>query len=190
MNFNKKDKFYVIVFAIIIVASLWAFISSAVITRNFTKDSQSNKLNNKKVYVEDFLLTETKNGKKYWEIYADKGSYEEENKIAYVQNAIGNFYENDEVVASFKSPKATINSETGSIILYNRSKLMYKDFTSIVADEFNYDGTNKPIHAKGNVVIENPQRFVLNANTAELSSDMSKIKVNGKVVTKIYEKRK
>ena len=98
----------------------------------------NNTLANKRVYVEDLLLTETKDGQKYWEIYADKGYYEDNEKIANVTNSIGNIYDNDEVIASFQSPRATINSETGQIIMYDRSKLMYKDFTSIVADEFTY----------------------------------------------------
>ena len=190
MDFKKKDKFYIILFSVIAVLLLWAFISAVFITKNFKKDLAANKLDNKKVYVEDLLLTETKDGKKYWEIFAEKGYYEDDKKIAYVADSIGNFYENDEVVASFYSPKATINSETGQIILYDRSKLMYKDFTSIVADEFNYDGQDKPILAKGNVVIENPQKFVINAQEADLTDKMTKITVKGKVDTKIYEKGK
>ena len=188
MDFKNKDKFYIILFSIVAVMLVWAFISAAFITKNFKKDMAANKLDNKKVYVEDLLLTETKEGKKYWEIFAEKGYYEDDKKIAYVADSIGNFYENDEVVASFQSPKATINSETGQIMLYDRSKLMYKDFTSITADEFNYDGQDKPILAKGNVVIENPKKFIINAENVDLTEQMTKITVKGKVVTKIYEK--
>ena len=190
MNFKNKDKFYIILSAIIIIALGWAFISAAVITRNFKKNAATNNLANKKVYVEDLLLTETKDGKKYWEIYADKGYYEESDKIAFVTNAIGNFYDKDVVVASFKSPRATINSETGSIVMYDRSILMYKDFTSIIADEFTYDGKDKPIYAKGHVVIENPGQFIVNGSDAILSDEMTKFTIKGKVETKIFEKGK
>ena len=191
MNFKDKDKLYIIIFTVITVALIWAFLSAAIITRNFKKDLAANKLDNKKVYVEDLLLTETKNGKKYWEIFADKGYYEDNQKVAFIQNSIGNFYdENGEVVASFQSPQAIVNSETGQIKLFFRSKLMYKDFTSIVADEFDYKGEDEPVLAKGNVIIENPGQFVITSKNAELTDEMTKITVKGKVLTKIYEKGK
>ena len=191
MNFKNKDKFYIIVFSVITVALIWAFLSAAIITRNFKKDLAENKLENKKVYVEDLLLTETKNGKKYWEIFADKGYYEDNQKVAFIQNSIGNFYdENGEVVASFQSPQAIIDSETGRIRLFYRSKLIYKDFTSIVADEFDYRGEDEPVLAKGNVVIENPGKFIITSKDAELTDEMTKITVKGKVLTKIYEEGK
>ena len=191
MNFKNKDKFYIIVFSVITVALIWAFLSAAIITRNFKKDLAENKLDNKKVYVEDLLLTETKNGKKYWEIFADKGYYEDNQKVAFIQNSIGNFYdENGEVVASFQSPQAIIDSETGRIRLFYRSKLIYKDFTSIVADEFDYRGEDEPVLAKGNVVIENPGKFIITSKYAELTDEMTKITVKGKVLTKIYEEGK
>ena len=191
MNFKNKDKFYIIVFSVITVALIWAFLSASIITRNFKKDLAENKLGNKKVYVEDLLLTETKNGKKYWEIFADKGYYEDNQKVAFIQNSIGNFYdENGEVVASFQSPQAIIDSETGRIRLFYRSKLIYKDFTSIVADEFDYRGEDEPVLAKGNVVIENPGKFIITSKDAELTDEMTKITVKGKVLTKIYEEGK
>lgn len=189
-DLKNKDKFYVILVSVIVLALIWAFLSAAFITKNFKKNMANNTLNNKKIYVEDLLLTETKEGQKYWEIYADNGYYEDNQKIAYVGNSIGNFYENEEVIASFQSPRATINSETGTIILYDRSKLMYKDFTSIIADEFIYEGNKKPVYAKGNVVIEKPGELYITGDNAVLSEDMTHFTINGKVNTKMYEKRK
>lgn len=189
--FKDKKKLYITIFSLIIFVLIWAFISAAFITKSFKKDLAENKLNNKKILVEDLLLTETKNGKKYWEIYADGGYYEDNEKIAYIINSVGNFYdENEEVIASFKSPQGIINSETGEIKLFNRSELMYKDFTSIIADEFNYQGEDKPILAKGKVIIKNPQKFKITADNAYLTDNMTKISVKGKVITKIYEKGK
>ena len=66
---------------------------------------------------------------------------------------------------------------------------MYKDFTSVVADEFNYDGNDKPILAKGNVLIENPGKLYLTGNNATLTNNMTKITIKGKVSTKVYEKK-
>ena len=190
LDIKNKSKFYIIIGIIVTIVLLWAFISAAFSTRAFQKNVRENTLDNKKVYVEDLLITETKEGQKYWEIYADKGYYEDAQKIAYVTNSIGNFYEDNEVVASFESPRATINSETGSIIMYDRSKLIYKDFTSITADEFTYAGEHKPIHAKGNVIIENPGQFHLSGDKAILTNEMTNIKIKGKVKTKIFDKGK
>ena len=191
IDFKKRDKLYVIIGVVVVIALVWAFVSAAIITQTFQKNARENKLDNKKVYVEDLLLTETKDGRKYWEIYADKGYYEDSNKIAFVVDSIGNFYdENGEVIASFKSPKATINSETGSIVMYDRSEFMYKDFTSIIADTFNYDGEDKPIRANGHVVIENPGKLYITGDNAILTDEMTHFTVKGKVNTKMYEKEK
>ena len=190
LDLKNKDKFYIILVSVIVIALLWAFLSAAFITKNFKRNAANNTLDNKRVFVEDLLLTETKEGKKYWEIYAEKGYYEDNRKMAYIGDAIGNFYENEEVIASFQSPRATVNSETGKIILYDRSKLMYKDFTSIVADEFIYQGNKNPVYAKGNVVIEKPGELYIKGENAVLSEDMTHFTVNGKVDTKMYEKRK
>lgn len=189
-DLKNKDKFYVVLVTVIVIALLWAFLSAAIITKSFKRNAANNTLANKRVFVEDLLLTETKDGKKYWEIYAEKGYYEDNKKIAYIGDAIGNFYENGQVIASFQSPRATINSETGQIIMYDRSKLMYKDFTSIVADEFVYEGNKKPVLAKGNVLIEKPGELYIKGENAILSEDMTHFAVKGKVDTKMYEKRK
>ena len=189
-DLKNKDKFYIVLVTIIVIALLWAFLSAAIITKSFKRNAANNTLANKRVFVEDLLLTETKDGKKYWEIYAEKGYYEDNKKIAYIGDAIGNFYENEQVIASFQSPRATINSETGQIIMYDRSKLMYKDFTSIVADEFVYEGNKKPVLAKGNVLIEKPGELYIKGENAILSEDMTHFAVKGKVDTKMYEKRK
>lgn len=74
--------------------------------------------------------------------------------------------------------------------MYDRSKLIYKDFTSIIADEFDYDGSNNPIYAKGNVIIEKPGEYIIKGDNAVLSDEMTKITINGKVITKIFEKGK
>ena len=190
LNLKNKDKFYVILVSVIIIALLWAFLSAAFITKTFKRNAANNTLDNKRVFVEDLLLTETKDGKKYWEIYAEKGYYEDNRKTAYIGDAIGNIYEDEEVIASFQSPRATVDSETGKIILYDRSKLMYKDFTSIVADEFTYEGNKKPIYAKGHVVIEKPGELYIKGENAILSEDMTHFTIKGKVDTKMYEKRK
>ncbi len=191
MNFKNKDKFYIILFTVVAVILVWAFLSAAIITKNFKKDMEENKLENKKVLVEDLLLTETKDGKKFWEIYADKGYYEDNQKKAFIVDSIGNFYdENEQVVASFKSPKAILNSETGEITLYDRSEFLYKDFTSVIADKFTYSGNNNPILAEGNVLIKNPGQYEITAENADLTNHMTKITVKGKVLTKIYEKGK
>ena len=190
LDLKSKDKFYVILVLVVVIALLWAFLSATFITKTFKKNAANNTLDNKRVFVEDLLLTETKDGKKYWEIYAEKGYYEDNKKMAYIGDAIGNFYEDEEVIASFQSPRATVNSESGRIVMYDRSKLMYKDFTNIVADEFIYEGNKKPVYANGNVVIEKPGELYIKGDNAVLSEDMTHFTINGKVDTKIYERRK
>lgn len=183
---DKKSIAYIILFSIIIFACFWAFISAGLITKSFKTKIVSQTYKNKEANIESLLVTETKNGEKLWELYADSGMYTDENGIVLLQYIIGNFYNNKTVTASFKADKGTYNSNKKQIILYDNVVLVYKDGTNISAERITYSGKNEDIVAAGNVRIERPNEAVIWGTKAVLNGDYSDFHIEGRTKSQFY----
>ena len=185
--FKRKKTIYILLIAVVVAILAWAFISAGVITRNFNRQQLVGTENEQKLDVSGIIITETKNDKKYWEIYGEKGTYSSDNKIALLENVTGNFYSNNEVSMSFESSNGTYNSEKKQIILYNDTHIVIKDGTTLYCDRLVWSGPNKEIVAKGNVKIVRSNSLVSIAQQAVISPDYSNFKIIGKTVTKLYD---
>lgn len=185
---KKKNTLYIVILAVILIACLWAFISAAIITKNFKKDLLNPDLFGKEVAIKGVLITETKEGQKHWEIYADTGNYEGEEDFVVLKELTGNIYENNEVCASFESSKGTYDTKTKVITLYEKTLIVYKDGSNMRADKIIWSGKNKDIVAAGNVVIEKPKEAKIYGNKAIASPDLTFFKVEGKTKTEIFDK--
>lgn len=133
MNWNwkelsKKRKAYVGAFIAIVSLLLWAFVSAGVITHNFNRSQLSVDKDRQEALINGIILTETKDEKKYWEIYGETGNYDSNNGVAMLNNVVGNFYDdNNQVSMSFESTKGTYNEKKGQIILYENTFVAIKD---------------------------------------------------------------
>ncbi len=183
---DKRNLAYVILIAVVIIACLWAFISAGVITKRFRAKIEDQTYNNKEANIESLLVTETKDGQKLWELFADEGRYTDADKIVLLDNLIGNFYEDNNVKASFKADKGTYNSETKQIILYNNVVIVYEDGTNIQTERLTYSGKEEDIIAEGRVRIEKPDEAVVIGNKAVLSSDYKDFHIEGRTETHFY----
>ena len=187
---KKRKVALVSVLLIIFIACIWAFVAANIITKSIKRDISSNDLEKQVVSIDSLLLTETKEGQKLWELYADKGEYESGSKIIILTNIIANFYQNGAVIASGKSTRGTYDTETKKVILYNDSYIVYKDGTSIQANLMEWEGKNKDVKAKDDVVIIKTNEFVIKSKKAVLTNNMTLFKVIGNVETKVYSKGK
>ena len=134
---------------------LWAFISAGIITHNFNRSQLQTSSDRQEALIKGIILTETKNEKKYWEIYGETGTYDSNNGVAILNSVIGNFYdENNEVSMSFESSRGTYNSKKSEIILYNDTHIVLKDGISLKADFLKWAGSNNPIVARGHIVVQ------------------------------------
>ena len=88
---TKKFSIYVGVFLVVGVMA-WAFISASLMTANFDHTQVKDSQNEQKVDAIGIIITETKDGKKYFEIYGETGSYTKELNVATLHNVVGNFY--------------------------------------------------------------------------------------------------
>ena len=186
-NLSKKQKAYIGVFVVIVSLLVWAFISAGVITHNFNRSQLQTDQNRQEALIKGIILTETKDEKKYWEIYGESGNYDSKNGVAMLNNLVGNFYnDNSEVSMSFESSKGTYNENKSQIILYEDTFIVLKDLTTLRADKLVWSGKDVPITAEGNVRITRNNDFIATASKVEISPDYDRFKIIGNTVSKVY----
>lgn len=185
---SKRKIVYIVLLMTILFGCSWAFISAGLITKNFKKDILSNAGEKQELNIEKLVITETKDDKKYWELYAESGYYDNQNKVAILYNIIGNFYDNDEVVLSMESTKGSYSETNKKVVLYEDTYFIYKDGTDVKADRFVWEGNDKDIVATGNVVIRKKGELRTFSNEAILSNQMSQVKIKGRSKTELYSK--
>lgn len=183
---DKKNIGYILLFGIIIIACGWAFIYAGMLTESFKHKIENETYKNKEANIDSLLVTETKDGEKLWELYADNGIYNDSDNIVLLQNIIGNFYEDKVVKASFKADKGTYNAEKKEIILYDNVILVYTDGTNIRANRIIYFGKDKNVEAMGDIRIEKPNEAIIYGNKAILGSDFSDFHIEGRTKTQFY----
>lgn len=186
-NLSRKKKAYIYAFAALASIMVWAFISAGVITHDFNRSQLSTDKDRQEALINGIILTETKDEKKYWEIYGETGSYDSNNEVAMMDNVIGNFYKENEVAMSFQSSKGSYNSKTRVIVLYQDTFIVLEDGTTLKSDRLRYAGNDEPIIATGNVQITRDNNFVATADKVEISPDYGHFKISGNTTSKIYE---
>lgn len=185
---SKRKIAYIVILLFIVIGCAWAFIAAGIITQNFKKDLLNNAGEKQELNIKNLIITETKDDKKYWELYAESGYYDNQNKVAILYNIIGNFYENDEVVLSLESTKGSYSEINKKVILYENTYFIYKDGTDVRADRFVWQGNDKDITASGNVVIRKQGELRTFSNEAILSNQMTQVRIKGRSKTELYRK--
>lgn len=184
---SRKQKAYIGAFAAIVGLLAWAFISAGIITHNFNRSQLQTDQDRQEALINGIILTETKDEKKYWEIYGETGNYDSKNGVAMLNNVIGNFYdENNEVSMSFESSKGTYNEKKEQIILYEDTFIVLKDLTTLRANKLVWSGKDVPIVAQGNVRITRKSDLLATAKKVEISPDYNTFKIIGNTVSKVY----
>ncbi len=183
---SKKNITFTILLIVIIFLCCWSFIYAGIITKSFKTKIINQTYKNKEANIENLLVTETKDGEKLWELYAETGTYSDNNNVVLLESTLGNFYEDKIVKASFKADKGTYNSIKKEIILYNNVLIVYSDGTNISADKIFYAGKGKDIEAVGNVRIEKPDEAVIYGQKAILKGNFSDFHIEGRTKTQFY----
>ncbi len=185
--FNKK-KVYTVVFVSIFAICSFGFAWSWFVTRNIGKETNQALKQSQKVDVLNLVLTETKNAKKYWELYAKKGNYESGREIISLEDIIGNFYDEDEkVILSFEASEGTYTEEEKVIILSGNVLAVAKDGSSISADRVIWKGKDEDIEAIGNVQINRNDELITKSDKAVFNADLTYFKIIGNSETRLYE---
>ena len=187
IKISKKQKAYIATFVAIIGLLAWAFISAGVITHNFNRSQLQTDQDRQEAQIDGIILTETKDEKKYWEIYGETGNYDSKNGVAMLDNVVGNFYDDkNEVSMSFESSKGTYNENKGQIILYQDTFIVLKDLTTLRANKLVWSGSDVPTVAEGNVRITRNDELLATAKKVIISPNYETFKIVGNTVSKVY----
>ncbi len=189
-NLSKKQKAYIGAFGALVSVMIWAFVSASLITHDFNRNQIAGNKDSKEAFINGIVLTETKEQQKYWELYAETGSYNSSTDVAIMDNVVGNFYKDNEVSMSFQSSKGTYNAQKKVIMLYQDTFIVLKDGMTLKADRLRYPGGDEPIIAKGNVKITRGNQFSATADEIEISPDFESFVIKGKTTSNIYEEKK
>ncbi len=186
---SARKKAYAIAFLILAMILFWAFMSAGFLTTGFSRSQVKTGKNRQELEVSSMILTETKEDKKFWEIYGETGSYNSDEKIAVLKNVIGNFYnDKNEVAMSFESSQGTYNEEKNQIILYNETFIVLQGGISLNADRLVWSGSDKDIIATGNIKINKNGELAAEGNEIIIKPDYSHFILKGKTVSKIFDK--
>ncbi|MBQ2870672.1 LPS export ABC transporter periplasmic protein LptC [bacterium] len=183
---KKRNKFYICLAILVFIGLIWSFIAGRMITKNFRDEILSNALQKQKVLVHGLIVTETKDGEKYWEIYAEEGQYNSTDKVVILNNIFGNFYKNGQVVMSFKSDQGSLTEETKKVVLYKNSLIVYKNGEYISADRITWKGKDEEITADGNILMEKKNQIRIRGQKAWLSPDWTNFKMKQSVTTELF----
>lgn len=187
---NKK-KIYTGIFLAVFGVCLFGFIWSWVVTKDIRSNSISDEVKNRRVSVNNLVLTETKDEKVYWELYAKKGSYESGSRLVILENAMGNFYNKEnEVVLSVESNRGTYKEDEKIITLEGDTLIVAKEGYSIRADKIVWKGRDEDIEAFGNVVVKSNDMFEARSEKAIFNYDFTKFRIEGKCQSSIFDTKK
>jgi LPS export ABC transporter protein LptC len=186
---DKSKKGYLIAAALITIILGWAFISAGVITGNFNRAQIKNGADSQKVNANGIIITETKDGTKYFELYGESGNYNNQDKVAILNNVIGNFYKDNEVSMSFQSSKGSYNEKSREITLFENTYIVLKDATSLEADHLVWSGSDKDTIAKGNVRIKKGNELLSTAEECIIRAGYDSFKIKGNTKTQIFDKK-
>lgn len=186
---TKKKKLYTILFSSIALICLAGFIWSYVVTADIRKPNHDIEAGNQFASVKNIVVTETKDGAIYWELYAEKGNYASVTGDVTLDMAMGNFYnDKQEVVMSFRADKGTYSESAKSITLSGNAYVIAYDGSSIRADELKFKGKDEDILAEGNVVIKRNDEFETHSERGRFKPDLTFFEISGKTETDIYTK--
>ena len=184
---SKRQRTYTIIAVVLSTIILWAFITAGLITTNFNRNALRSGVDRQEMQVSSIILTETKDGQKFWEIFGETGKYSSDHKIANLNNVVGNFYKNNKVEMSFESTKGIYNEDTQEIVLYENVFVVLEDDTSIKADKLTFQIREKVLEIEGNVIINKKHQFRATAEKAVIDSDYSRFRIIGKTCSKVYD---
>lgn len=182
----KRKKIIKIAVISFVALLLWGIIWSYFISITVRKNNKDNKMKNQHAIVKNIIVTETREENKYWEFYAKTGEYTSEHNFVQLNDIIGNFYKDNEVVLSFKSQKGTYDEETKKVVLKGDNVFVAKNGQQFYADNVIWQGQDSDILADGNIRYIQNDKIITKADKAIFNSTFTNFKVIGKTETQIF----
>ena len=184
---QKRTKFSIFFIIILLALIVVAFVFASKWTREFQQFLITQGAT-EYAKAKDVVITETKDGIKYWEMYAAIGEYDAKNVQATMTDIVGNYYQDGKVVMSFTAPKGTYNSDTKEIALLEAVRIVGKEGEEVLAQKVSWIMSGKIITAEGNVIISKTNEVIALSDKATLSTDFKNIEIIDNAELRIYKK--
>jgi len=188
-NLSKTSKIYIASGLLLTSILAWAFIYATILTHGLNRNDLKGKENSQELVVNDIILTETREGIKYWEIYGETGQYDSTNKVAMLSRTIGNFYKDNEVAMSYEAQSGSYNETLNTITLTQDVFIALKDNTTLKCERLVWQGSDKDIVGEGNVRINRNNELISIGNKVIINPDYTHFKLVGKTKSEIYNKK-
>ena len=183
---SKKRKIYLAIALSIALVLVWACITAGVITHDFNRN-QVQSQDNQHAVVKGLILTESRDGQKFWEVYGETGEWDSQKGLAQLNGVIGNFYKDNEVALSFQSSKGTYNAKDRDITLYEHTLIVMKGGITLRADNLHWINSKTPIVAQGHVQIQKGKELLSTADKIVISPTYDSFKISGNTISRVYE---
>lgn len=186
---SKKTLISIIILCVLTILSVWVFFSDSGenVKLNTEKSSSVKKTEEEKVKVSDLIITETNEGKKFWEVVAASGNYDKGVDIITLKNIKGNFYKNNTVVLSVEAPLAIYNSVKKEVVLKNGARAANNKNVLITAGEICWAGKTDTITATGNVKIVQDDKMLTTSDKSVFNSSFTRMKLSGNSNSYVYK---
>lgn len=167
------------------ILCIWAFaVSNSIMGESKITESESDE--QEQIAIRELIITETKDGKKFWEVYADTGNFDKGNNEAVLNNISANFYKDEAVVLSVASPVAVYDSEKKEITLKGGAQGANNKNIYIKAEEIRWAGSKDEILAKGNVKIIRQDQVMTVSDKSLFDTDFTNLEISGDANTYVY----
>jgi len=187
---SKKLILSVVIIIIVIAISVWAFIVSAKITKDLKKESIESQKSSGNFDAKNLVIIETKDGQKYWEVFAASGVYDQKNNLVKLTKVKGNFYKDNNIVLSFDAPRGTYNEKVKEIKLMGGSRALTDKDVFITAKELMFAGKKDLIFANGNVRIKQSDAAMTLSDKSVFNSALTHLINTGNAQTFVYPNSK
>jgi len=188
---SKKTLISIIILSVLTILSLWVFFFDSgeknIKPLKEEKPSSIKNADKEQVKVLDLIITETNEGKKFWEVIAVSGNYDKSLEKITLQNIKGNFYKNDVVVLSVAAPVAIYDSAKKEVTLKNGAKAANNKNVLITAREIRWAGTTDMITATGNVKITQDNKMITTSDKSVFNTDFTNLKLIGNSNSYVYK---
>lgn len=182
---TKKTIFSISLLLFFLILGIWAYVMSKNLMGDVEITGKEAKIG-EEMTLQELIITETKEGEKFWEIYADSGYYHKGTDTAILSDITGNFYKEGNIIMSIASPKATYNSDKKQITLQNGAKAATNKDIYIEADEICWTGSKDLIKATGNVKIIRDKQVMTVSDKSAFDTDFTNLEISGDSNTYVF----
>lgn len=187
---SKKLILSIVLITVIVAACVWAFIFSFQITKNLDQmslKSSDNSSAGNNSNAENLIVTETKNGQKYWELVAGSGFYDEKKDIVVLKKVKGNFYKDNNIILSFDAPRGQYNQKNKEIFLSGGARALTDKDVFIKAREILLEGKKDLVFASGDVRIKQADKVLTLSDKSVFNTTFTFLKNTGRAQTFVYQ---